>query len=63
MNILRHMTVQIVRKTKKYSDDTVDDENEDVVIPEIMPSAIKGEAEFAFLGEEEIKPPQKKSNQ
>jgi hypothetical protein len=42
-------------------DDTVDDENKDIVISEIAARAIKGEAEFAFLGEEftsteEIKP-------
>ncbi len=33
-------------------DDTVDDENKDIVISEIMARAITGEAEFAFLGEE-----------
>ncbi len=42
-------------------DDTVDDENKDIVISEITAFAIKGEAEFAFLAEEftsteEIKP-------
>jgi hypothetical protein len=41
--------------------DTVDDENKDIVISEKAARAIKGEAEFAFLGEEitsteEIKP-------
>ncbi len=43
------------------SDDTVDDENKDIAISEIAARAIKGEAEFACLGEEftsteEIKP-------
>ncbi len=33
-------------------DDTVDDENKDTIISEISASANKGEAEFAFLGEE-----------
>jgi hypothetical protein len=33
-------------------DDAVDDENKDIVISGIAGRAIKGEAEFAFLGEE-----------
>ncbi len=33
-------------------DDTIDEENKDIVISEITAHAIKGEAEFAFLGEE-----------
>jgi hypothetical protein len=32
--------------------DTVDDESRDIVISEITACAIKGEAEFAFLGKE-----------
>ncbi len=32
--------------------DTINDENKDIVISEIAARAIKGEAEFAFLGEE-----------
>ncbi len=59
MNILRYLTVKIVQEILCY--DTLNDKNKDTMISKIVARAIKGEAEFAFLGAEfasteEIKP-------
>jgi hypothetical protein len=48
----RYDSPDLQKVQEKYCDDTVDGENKDIVISEIMARAIKGEAEFAFLGEE-----------
>ncbi len=61
MSILRHDSPDPQKVQEILCDDTVDDKNKDIVISDFTASAIKGEAEFAFLGEEftsaeEIKP-------
>ncbi len=64
MNVPRHSKVKTCRKHKAQKilcKETVNDEDEDIMISEKAAHAIKGEAEFAFLGEEftsaeEIKP-------